>query len=140
MAATISLTVEGLPEFARAVSQLGSTAARGLRLALNDVADVVIDVARPKVPTLTGAAAASMRARSTRNAVRVTAGGDKAPYYPWLDFGGHVGRHGTAARAFLKEGRYLYPTYYEQRRSGVYDTVLEEHLRRVARAAGLVVD
>lgn len=140
MAATISLTVDGLPEFARAISQLGSTAARGLRLALNDVADVVIETARPKVPVLSGAAAATIRPRSTRNAVRITAGGDKAPYYPWLDFGGHVGRHGTAARTFIKDGRYLYPTYYDQRRSGVYDKVLEQHLRRVAVAAGLKVD
>lgn len=140
MATTVTLTVNGLREFARAVTNLDRTAGRALRLALNDVADVVIDAARPSVPRVTGTAAASIRARSTRMKVRVTAGGDEAPYYPWLDFGGHVGRHGTAARAFLKEGRYLYPTYYEQRRSGVYDTVLEQHLRRVAVAAGLAVD
>jgi len=140
MAATVTLTVDGLREFARDVSALSSTAPRALRLALNEVADVVIGEARPKVPTLTGRAARSIRARSTRNAVRVTAGGDRAVYYPWLDFGGRVGRHGTAARAFLKEGRYLYPTYYEQRRSGEYDQILEQHLRRVAALAGLAVD
>ncbi len=140
MAATVSLTVDGLAEFSRALRDLDSSSPRALRLALNQVADVVIGAAQPKVPTITGRAARSMRARSTRNAVRVTAGGDKAPYYPWLDFGGHVGRHGTAARAFLKEGRYLYPTYYQQRRSGEYDQVLEAQLRRVAAQAGLKVD
>lgn len=138
--ATVSLTVEGLREFSRALHGLDRSLPKALRAATNAAADVVIGTAKPRVPTLTGAAAASIRPRSTRNAVRITAGGDKAPYYPWLDFGGHVGRHGTAARAFLKEGRYLYPAYYEKRRSGEFDRVLETELRKVAAAAGLAVD
>jgi len=139
MAATVTLTVAGLVEFSRALDGLDRSLPKALRLALNTSADVVIGKAQPRVPTLTGRAARSMRPRSTRNAVRITAGGDDAPHYPWLDFGGHVGHHGTAARAFLKEGRYLYPSYYELRRSGEFDKVLERELRKVAAQAGLAV-
>lgn len=138
--AVVTLTVDGLVEFSRAVSALSTAAPRALRLALNGVADVVVGVARPRVPTLTGRAARSIRPRSTRNAIRIAAGGDRAPYYPWLDFGGHVGLHGTAHRPFMKEGRYLYPAYFETRRSGEIDEILERELRRVAAAVGLAVD
>jgi hypothetical protein len=140
MAATVTLTVDGLVEFSRALHGLERSLPRALRLALNTSADVVIGRAQPRVPTLTGRAARSMHARSTRTKVRVTAGGDRAPYYPWLDFGGRVGHHGTALRAFLKEGRFLYPAYFELRRSGEFDKVLERELRKVAVQAGLAVD
>jgi hypothetical protein len=70
----------------------------------------MIDYAKPQVPSRSGAARGSMKARSTQREARISAGGGRAPYYPWLDFGGHVGRAGGVSRPFYREGRYIYPT------------------------------
>ncbi len=82
-----------------------------------------------------------MRLASTRTKVRIRAGGRKAPYFPWLDFGGdRRGRGGgIASRPFLKEGRYLYRSYFDQARSGEFQKVLERALLDVARQAGVEV-
>jgi hypothetical protein len=132
-----ALQIVGLKEFNRNLKRLDATAPKGLRLALNDVADVVVRRARPKVPKRSGRAAASLKARSTRTSVRVAAGGRKAPYYPWLDFGGRVGRRKATRRAFLKEGRYLYKAYYDHEDEFV--DVLADRLAKAARRAGLAV-
>lgn len=132
-----AVRVTGLAEFNRALKRLDDQAPKQLRLALNDVADVVIRHARPLVPRRTGRAAASMKARSTRTAVRVAAGGRRAPYYPWLDFGGRVGRRKATKRAFLREGRYLYRAYFDN--EDEFADVLTDRLRGAARRAGLQV-
>jgi hypothetical protein len=36
-----------------------------------------------------------------------------APYEPWLDFGGRVGRNRSIKRDLVQGGRYLYPTIAE---------------------------
>jgi hypothetical protein len=41
----------------------------------------------------------------------VAVGGKKAPYFPWLDFGGQGRAKGRPApRPFINGGRYVYPT------------------------------
>ena len=132
-----AVRVVGLREFNRALKRLDETAPKQLRLALNDVADVVIRHARPLVPRRTGRAAASMKARSTRTKVRVAAGGKRAPYYPWLDFGGRVGGRKATRRAYLKEGRYLYKSFFDHEDEFV--GVLTDRLVRAAERAGLRV-
>ena len=37
------------------------------------------------------------------------------PYYPWLDFGGRVGKGKSVRRPFNKGGRYIYPGYAKNR-------------------------
>jgi hypothetical protein len=109
-----------------------------LRVALNQAAELLVDETRPKIPKVTGAAARSLVARSTRTAARVGVGGPKAPYYPWLDFGGQgriAGR--PAAREFIREGRYVYPTLREIRPE--IEAKLQRALVAVARDAGLEV-
>jgi hypothetical protein len=49
-----------------------------------------------------------MKARSTRTAARVQAGGARARYFPWLDFGGSTGRRRSISRPFIRQGRYLW--------------------------------
>ncbi len=139
MADTDAIRVDGLAAFSRNLRRLDSNLPKALRVALNGVADVVVHDARPRVPRRTGRAQASIKAASTRTAVRVSAGGSKAPHFPWLDFGGRVGRHRSVTRAFLKEGRYLYPAYFRQRDSGEIQTAMTRALRGVARQAGLEV-
>jgi hypothetical protein len=108
MVATIK--VSGLRELQGALKAAENATPKMLRLALNEAAEVVLDYARPQVPSKSGAARGSMKVRSTQREARVAAGGRKAPYYPWLDFGGAVGKGSSVKRSFYREGRYIYPT------------------------------
>lgn len=132
------VSIEGLVEFRKALRQLDKEAAKGLRVALNEGAELVLGRARPLVPSRSGRARASMKVRSSQTAVRVAVGGQKAPYYPWLDFGGKVGRNDSTARRFYSDGRYLYPSLREVRAE--ISDVLARSLTDVARRAGLDVD
>lgn len=134
----LKVAVEGLAEFNSALRKLDKEAPKGLRLALNEGANLLVSKTKPKIPRKTGAAAGSIRARSTRTSARVAVGGSKAPYYPWLDFGGRTGRGGSVERKFYKEGRYVYPTLREIRPEIIDE--LNSQIRSVARGAGLEVD
>lgn len=129
--------VVGLKEFTRDLGKVDRELPKAVRLALNDAAAVVVDYARPKVPRRSGAAAASVRAASTRTAVRVKGGGRRAPYYPWLDFGGRVGKNRSVERPFYKDGRYIYDGYFKHKDEMV--DVMQRRLREVADEAGLAV-
>lgn len=134
----MTIGVTGLAQFNRALRKLDKEAPKALRVALNGAADLLIDRTRPQIPRRTGAAAASLKAKSTRTSARVAVGGRKAPYYPWLDFGGRTGRKRSVQRPFYKEGRYLFPTL-KKIRPEIMDH-LQSALTDVARGAGLEVD
>ncbi len=136
MEAKISVT--GLAEFNRGLRKLDKDAPKGLRLALNEAAELLVDRTRPLIPRRTGAAAKSLKARSTRTSARVAVGGRSAPYYPWLDFGGRTGRNRSVERPFYTDGRYLYPTLRKVRPE--IEEALRGALVKVARDAGLDVD
>lgn len=133
----LTIAVSGLRELSRSLKKVDNEAAKQLRVVFNDAAELVIATARPRIPRVTGRAAGSLKTRSTRTAVRVTFGGPRAPYYPWLDFGGRTGRKKSVVRPFITEGRYVYPAYYER-----YDDIvrsMQDGIERVARGAGLEV-
>lgn len=132
-----SITVNGLRELQKALKAAEDATPKMLRIALNDVSAVVLDYARPQVPTRSGRAKGSMKARSTQREARISAGGSRAPWYPWLDFGGHVGREGSVVRPFYKEGRYIYPTL-RQRHPEILEAMAAA-LAGVVRDAGLEV-
>lgn len=133
------LGVKGLAEFNRSLKRLDSELPKGLRIALNDCSDFLIQKTVPLIPKKTGRAAGSLKARSSRTAVRIGVGGSKAPWYPWLDFGGEGKRKGRPSRReFIKEGRYLYPTLRTNRDH--FSQILQGSLEKTARAAGLEVD
>jgi hypothetical protein len=133
-----TIAVSGLKEFSKALRQLDAEAPKALRVAWNAAAGLVIDYAKPRIPKRTGAAAATLKPRSTRTAVRVSFGGSKAPYMPWLDFGGRVGPGRSVARPFVSEGRYVYKGLAVRR--GAITDVMERGVADVARRAGLEVD
>lgn len=133
-----TVEVEGLKEFGRSLRKLDSDLPKTLRVALNSCADFLIGKVKPTIPRRTGRAADSLKARSTRTAVRIAVGGRKAPYYPWLDFGGRVGKGKTTKRAFLSEGRYLYPGLRLHRDE--FTDIMRGALVGVAERAGLEVD
>lgn len=137
MAEQLRVSVEGLSQFGRSLRKLDADLPKGLRIALNGTADALIGWTRPKIPSRTGAARASLKAKSTRTAVRIGVGGRRAPYYPWLDFGGATGIRRSVQRRFYSEGRYLYPTLAEHRPD--FTRILESALTGVAERAGLDV-
>lgn len=130
--------VQGLADFARAVRAVDKESAKALRVAMNGCANFLIDKAKPKIPARTGRARDSLKARSTQKAVRIAIGGRKAPYYPWLDFGGRTGRNRSVVRPFQSDGRYLYPTLTASRDQ--FQRIMDKAIRDVAQDAGLDVD
>jgi hypothetical protein len=135
-----SIKVYGLREFQRGLRQMDRSLPKGLRVAMNDAANVVVRDAQPRVPHRTGRAAASIRASSTQSAVRVSEGSARAKYMPWLDFGGRVGRKRSVVRPFYKEGRYLYKSYFAKRDSGEFREIMIRALAGLAREAGIKMD
>jgi len=133
-----TIKVEGLKEFSRGLRKLDTEAPKQLRIALNGSATLLADKTRPKIPSDTGAARGSVKASSTRTSARVAIGGRRAPYLPWLDFGGQGRRPGRpAARQFRKDGRYVFVTL--EQIQGEITRSLEDGIRQVARNAGLDV-
>lgn len=133
-----TLEVEGLAAVQRSLREVGPAAAKGLRLALNEAADLLIAKVTPTIPSLTGAARRSLKARSTGKAVRIAVGGRRAPYYPWLDFGGRTGPRRSVVRPYIADGRYLYPGLRANRDD--IQRLIDRRIREVARDAGLDVD
>lgn len=136
-----AIKIDGLADFNRNLRKMSADLPKGLRVALNEAADAVVSRARPDIPRRSGRAQAAIRARSTRTEARATGGSARAPYYPWLDFGGEGRRKGRpSARPFQKAGRYLYPAYFRLRDSGEFETILTAALLNVAKSAGVEVD
>jgi hypothetical protein len=116
-----SLEVHGLIEFQNALKRVEGGVDKEVRKALKAIAMGVVKRARGKMKNPGGNAAMSIKPKATDKFVNITAGGDRAPYFPWLDFGGTTGRGhgpgggGAIVRPFIKEGRYIYPTIAESR-------------------------
>jgi hypothetical protein len=132
------IKVRGLVEFQRALKDLDGESQKQLRVVFNDAADLVASGARRLVPSRSGRARGSVRVLSTQRAARVAGGSARAPYYPFLDFGGSVGRKGSVRRPFLKDGRYIYATY--GRRRDEFRKLLERGLVKLVRDAGLEIE
>lgn len=135
---TDAIKVEGLNQLVRSMRKVDSEIPKTLRLAFNEAAGFIVDEARPRVPTRTGRAKASIKARSVGSAVRVVEGGNRAPYMPWLDFGGRTGRNRSVVRPFFKEGRYVWWAF-KHRRKDVLEAA-EDAIRTAAESAGLEVE
>lgn len=132
-----TVQIVGLREFRRRLRALDRANPRMVRLALNEATQLVVDRATPTIPKRTGRARRSVRVGSTQSTARVRAGGARAPYFGWLDFGGRVGKNRSVERQFRASGRYLYISYYRVRDTGRFADVLDDALRRVAASAGL---
>lgn len=133
----LKIAIKGLKEANRSLRAIDKEAPKGLRLALNEAANLLIDRTRPLMPKRTGKAARSLKAKSTRTSARISMGGRLAPHTPWLDFGGRVGRKRSVVRPFIREGRYLYPTLRRERDD--IEKILQSSLVNVVRHAGLEV-
>ena len=129
------IDVRGVKEFQRSLRQMDAGLAKQLRVVLNASAEIVVRYAKPKVPRRSGRAAESIKVRSSQREARIAAGGRRAPYYPWLDFGGSVGPNDSVKRPFYTEGRYIYPTVREHNRE--IQEATSDGLTALATDAGL---
>jgi hypothetical protein len=132
-----AIRVVGLNDFRKGLRGMDRGLPKTVRGALNEAAETLVAATRPKVPSRSGAARASLRAQSTQTTARVAVGGRKAPYYPWLDFGGKTGRKKSVVRPFFKQGRYIFPTLAEKR--DAIQQALLEALTGLAAANGIEV-
>lgn len=132
------IRITGLRDLQRALKQADGESQKRLRVVLNKAADIVVDDAAQLVPRgASGAARASLKARSGQREAIAVGGSRKALYYPWLDFGGRVGKKRSVERKFIKSGRYLYPAWSDNRKK-VLDLLADE-IVEVAKSVGLEV-
>lgn len=135
-----AISVKGLAEFQRNLKKLDKDLPKAVRLAGNEAADLIVSRAKQQVPSgpgMGGHSKSSVKAKSTRTAARVSGGGKRYPYYAWLDFGGRVGRNRSVRRPFMKQGRYIWKSFVDQRTQ--VQEALEDALIEVARSAGVEV-
>lgn len=132
------IKVDGLDQFLAGLDAMDRALPKAMRLAMAAAAQIVVDDARPRIPTRSGAARGSVRVQSAESFARVIGGSTRAPYYPWLDFGGAVGRNHSIRRPYLKDGRYIYKAH--EHNQGRYVEVLEDALRDAAAQSGIEVD
>lgn len=131
------IKIDGLAAFSRNLRKLNGDLPKALRLALNDATDLVVNEATRRIPSRTGRAKASIKAKSTRTQSRIAGGAKRVPYFGWLDFGGRRGREQKVSRAFRKQGRYLYAAYADKQSE--FDAALTRGLLTVAQQAGVEV-
>lgn len=134
-----AVSVQGLTQFRKAIKQLSPELAKEFRRDMKDVAVIVARAAAPNVPVVTGMAASSVQASTSGSTVQVRAGGAKAPYFGWLEFGGVLhpvgGRHNTITRAKVRRGRTLMPAVDAHHAELI--AAAEKAIRNAARKAGL---
>lgn len=135
---TPGVRVRGLREVVAALREADAEVPKRLREHLLPIARLIVAGTATKVPRGTGSAAGSLSARAGQRGASVAFGGASAPYFPWLDYGGSVGKghrpgvpwSGSVTRPWMPGGRYVYPTIAEHR-----DEIAQAALDAVSRAA-----
>ena len=149
MADDYHVEIRGIRELSKAFGRMDPDLRRELKNRFRGIAEAVARRARGKVDRRSGRAASSIKGRGSNQGAAVAFGGSRAPYLPWLDFGGSTGRghrpgvywSGSIKREWkgvpVGEGRYVYPAISEER--GDTQRVAEEAVRLVAQRAGFEV-
>jgi hypothetical protein len=130
----LKVEVRGVRELRKALKDVGGDAPKELAAGLAEAAEIVARVARPRVPVRTGRAVGSIKVRKQSAGAALAVGGTAAPYYPWLDFGGKVGRNKSIRRPFVHGGRYIYPALADTRDE--VNAKVDDVLKRMAERAG----
>lgn len=144
-----TVQVTNLRQFSGALKRVDRELQAALKADLKALAEPIAAEARNKVPRRSGRAAGSIRAGATTRGAVIRAGGKRAPYYHWLDFGGSTGRghrpgakwSGSIIREWMGkpvgEGCYVYPAI----RKFMPETkaAMGKAIARAGRAAGFEV-
>jgi hypothetical protein len=103
------IDIVGLREVQRSLREVDAGLPKQIRLIFNEATGLIVDYSKAHIEVKSGRAKASIKARSSQRTAAVAIGGGRAPYTPWLDFGGEGRRRGRpSARPFIREGRYVY--------------------------------
>lgn len=132
-----TIRVDGLKELNIALRKVDRDAPRELASELSGISTHVMNRARPKVPRISGDAAASIKVRKKAKGSMLAIGGARAPYMPWLNFGGSVGRSKSIHRPMVKPDYFIYRTLSEEK--STIDRMLNSALERMGRRAGFEV-
>lgn len=132
----VSVEVEGLKELRAALRQAEGRSPKELAAAGLPAATIAASAASRRVPSITGRTAGSVRPFATATGGGVRAGGAKAAWFGWLDFGGRRPQEkasGGLGRPVIKAGRYIYPAIdaEEVRIVDTYVAAIEKLLRQV---------
>jgi hypothetical protein len=131
--------IKGLDEFRQSLKAMDAGTQKMMRLVFADAVGLVIDWARPRMPSKSGRARGSIKAQLGDRRSSIALGGSRAPWAPWLDFGGEGKRAGRPPkRPFIREGRYVYQGL-KIKRAEVLEA-LSAGIDRLAREAGFEVD
>lgn len=106
----VKVEIRGLRELAAAFKQLDSELPKAMKARLHSIVTTIAGAAAGFVPVRTGKAAASVRPRSTAKGAGIAFGGPSAEYFPWLNFGGKVGKGKSVQREMVLPDRYIYTT------------------------------
>ncbi len=128
--ATKPITVTGLAQFGVSLKRFAGSTPKMEQEAMNGCSDLFVSKVRPLVPQRSGAARRSVKKTKARGKIRVEAGGRAAPYFPWLDFGGRVGRKKSVQRQYISQGRYVFPTLKKHQKD--FQAIAEEAMPRSA--------
>jgi hypothetical protein len=131
------IKVTGLREIQASLKAMDDTG-KQLRLALNEVAELVVTTAKSRAPSRSGALRGTIRVASTQRTAAVRMGSARVPYAGFIDFGGRVGHERKIRRPFIKDGRILYPSYYGQK--AAISELLDKTLTDLCEARGLKVN
>lgn len=128
------IEVTGIADLQKALRQIDKDLPKELAAGLAEAAEIVAGAARQKMPSRSGRAVASVKVRKQQRGASLALGGTRAPYAPWLDFGGSVGRHKSIHRPVVRGGRYVYPALREH--DAEVRAKVDEVLERMAKLAG----
>lgn len=103
------IEIRGIRELSAGFHQLEGNIPRAMKTRMRSEGQRIADRAAGGLPHVTGRAAGSIKPVASAQGVGISFGGASAPYEPWLDFGGSVGRGGATKLPFVQGGRYVYP-------------------------------
>ncbi len=131
-----SVKVTGLREVNAALKEVERGLPKAMQVEFKAIAEVIAESARGKVPRKTGAAAGSIRARATQRGAGIAFSDSdgSVPYFPWLNFGGRVGRHGSIERSTVTPDRYIYSSILSARDETM--RAVDDAVKKVAGQAG----
>lgn len=130
----VEVKVVGLVELRKALKQVSTELPKEMKTGFKAIAQSIASGAQDKMPSISGKAKGSIKPRASASGASIVFGGSAAPYEPFLDFGGKVGRNKSVVRPFIKEGRYLYPTIKEKN-TEIMEAV-DKLITKVAESAG----
>ena len=134
--------IPGLADLRSDLKGLPKDVKRAAEKEFEEVAEIVASAAARRVPSRTGNAINTIRAKGTIGGGSIVAGGPDAPYYQWLDFGGRDPQTGNSIEegpwrgsgAGPTGGRFIYPAIKENARDIL--RAAEQAVDRAARKAG----